>query len=303
MEDVAFEVIAVTDYAEVELGASGNSEVVVLDASTVDPHDCLLVLPNELISQGEVTIESSQEELQEKAAQTSVMMATAAANKQAEPPSCPQRNPPGPHDCPVCKKKFRFASSLIAHRVIHTGERPHRCDACGRCFSFRQSLDRHKQTHRLAHKAFQSLSAGAEHEAAHGEGGVHSCQQCPGMFSSESVLAEHLKSHTAEQRVNQSPEVNHKVIRDVGLVSAPGCRLQPGEVQANSASPEVEGKAGLSPVVENSSASKVTVRTSGRKRRPTMKIQVINRLQRLPSKRQPVNKESRTKLKPVPLNW
>lgn len=303
VEDMAFEVIAVTDYAEVELGTSGDSEVVVVDTSTAEPHDCLLVLPNELSSQGEVIIESSQEETQEKAAQSSVVIATAEDDNQADLPCRPQKNPAGPHDCPDCKKKFKFASSLIAHRVIHTGERPHRCGDCGRCFSFRQSLDRHKQTHRSARETFTPMSAHTQHKGAHAEGSVYTCHQCLGTFSSETVLAKHLKSHITDQSANQPPVVDHEVIKDVELVTAPGCQLLPREVQADSDSPEVEGQAGLSPEVDNNSASAVAVRTSGRKRRPTMKIQVINWQKHLVPKRQPVNKESRTKLKPVPLNW
>uniref|UniRef100_A0A7N5ZPW7 C2H2-type domain-containing protein n=1 Tax=Anabas testudineus TaxID=64144 RepID=A0A7N5ZPW7_ANATE len=87
------------------------------------------------------------------------------------PGSSQLRNSMSPHDCPDCEKKFKFASSLIAHRVIHTGERPHQCNECGRCFSFRQSLDRHKHTHKTGRKydcvicgeSFHSLSARTEH--------------------------------------------------------------------------------------------------------------------------------------------
>lgn len=276
VEDVAFEIIAVTDYAEVELGTSGDSEAVV-DGSRAEPHGCLLVLPNELISQGEVIVESSQEETQETAAPSSA----ADADNQADLTSRPQKNPAGPHDCPDCKKKFRFASSLTAHRVIHTGERPHRCADCNRCFSFRQSLDRHKQTHRSARETFRPEFT----------------------FSSGTVPAKHPKGRAADQSAIQSPEVDHEVTKGVGVVATTGCQLLPQEVQVDPGSPEVKGQAVLSPGVDNSSASVAMVRTSGRKRRPTIKIQVINRQKHLASKRQPVNKERRTKLKPVPLNW
>lgn len=275
VEDVAFEVIAVTDYAEVELGTSGDSEVVVVeDASTAEPHGCLLVLPNELISQAEVIIDSSQEETQEKDSQSSEVLANDEEDNQTDLPSCSQRNPAGPHDCPDCKKKFKFASSLIAHRVIHTGERPHCCGDCGRCFSFRQSLDRHKQTHKSARETSPSPQGG---------------------LSSETFLAKHLKSQTADQ----SPAFAQEVIKEVELVKAPGCQQLPDQVQAGSNNPGVERLE-----VDSSSASSVTVRTSGRKRRPTMKIQVINRQKPSASKRQSVHKkQSRTKLRPVPMNW
>lgn len=317
VEDIAFEVIAVTDYAEVELGTSVDSEVAMgessteegRDASTAEPEDCLLVLPNELISQGEVIIEASEEETQEKAAGGSTMMATPGDNR-ADLPSRPQKNPLGPHDCPDCQKKFKFASSLIAHRVIHTGERPHRCGDCGRCFSFRQSLDRHRQTHRSARgydcavcgETFHSLSARTEHEEVHAEGGVCACHHCPGTFSSETALAKHLKSHAADPSANQPPEVDHEVVGEVGLVTTASCQVLPDEVQADSDSAEAEGGAGSTPEVDHSSPSTVKVRTSGRKRRPTMKIQVINLQKHLAAKRQKMNKGSSPKLKPLPLN-
>lgn len=283
VEDVAFEVIAVTDYAEVELGTSGGSEVVVVDTSTEEPHNCLLVLPNELISQGEVIIESSQEETQEKEAQSSEVIATDEDDNQADLPSRSQRNPAGPHDCPNCKKKFKFASSLIAHRVIHTGERPHRCGDCGRCFSFRQSLDRHKQTHRSACETFHSLSPQAG-------------------LSSETFLAKHLKSLAIDQVVNEPPELDQEVFKEVELVNAPGCQQLPDKVQIGSNCLQVEDQAGPSLEVGSSSASAMMVRTSGRKRRPTMKIQVINLQKNLASKRQSINKGGTAKLKPVN-NW
>lgn len=118
----------------------------------------------------------------------------------------------GPHDCPDCDRKFKFASSLTAHRVVHTGERPHRCPECGRCFSFRQALRRHLETH-------------------------------------------------------------------VG--SAGDAAPDPAEVPENAA-------------VD----SPVNVRTSRRKRKPTMKIQVINLQKRMSSKREVTRERP-----PTSLSW
>lgn len=316
VEDVAFEVIAVTDCAEVELDTSGDSEAAMVESCpeggercTVEREDCLLVLPNELIGPGEVTVEASQDEPQGRAAPGSTLVAT-PGDHQSDLPSRPLENPPGPHDCPKCKKKFKFASSLIAHRVIHTGERPHRCSHCGRCFSFRQSLERHRQTHRSAReydcsvcgKTFHSLSARGEHEAVHAEGSMYTCNRCPGTFSSQSLLANHLESHAADPGANQPPEVDDKVGEEVRLVATSGCQVLPDGAQVAADSAEVEGRTGPTSEVDDSSAAAPKVRTSGRKRRPTMKVQVINLQKCTTSTRQQTNKRSSPKLKPLPLN-
>ncbi|XP_077400716.1 uncharacterized protein LOC144035127 [Vanacampus margaritifer] len=166
---------------------------------------------------------------------------TAQAVVNEEPPSVRPRSSSGPHDCPDCDKKFRFASALIAHRVIHTGERPHRCSDCGRCFSFRQALKRHRNTHKTGRGYNRDLSREifpSEHKQA---------------YIVDGVSAWHLKTHSIRSAAGE------------------------GDATRDSA----ESPANVAPEPVNEVVSHANVRTSRRKRKPTMKIQVINLQKRI----------------------
>uniref|UniRef100_A0A8C7ISV3 C2H2-type domain-containing protein n=1 Tax=Oncorhynchus kisutch TaxID=8019 RepID=A0A8C7ISV3_ONCKI len=137
-----------------------------------------------------------------------------------DPASSHHQTSSGPHICSVCEKSFKFASALIAHQVIHTGERPYVCHLCGRCFSFRQSLDRHKQTHKdgrvydclICGETFQSLSKN------HMENGVYRCSECDRRFSWKSALVRHLRTHTENAT---EAELSYKCPRcDLGFSSS-----------------------------------------------------------------------------------
>uniref|UniRef100_A0A672Y690 C2H2-type domain-containing protein n=1 Tax=Sphaeramia orbicularis TaxID=375764 RepID=A0A672Y690_9TELE len=208
VDDVAVEIITVTDYAEVELGANTDIEVVIgenferTDSSTAAEHT-LVVLPEEMTRNGEEGDAAEEKPL-------SGLTNTFHPEVKDDSLSSQNKISLGPHDCPDCEKKFKFASSLIAHRVIHTGERPHQCNECGRCFSFRQSLDRHRHTHKTGRRydciicgeSFLSLSARTEHKQMHMKDGVYTCQQCHKKFSWELALARHIKTHI-EQNANK----------------------------------------------------------------------------------------------------
>uniref|UniRef100_A0A3P9PHN7 Zinc finger protein 420-like n=1 Tax=Poecilia reticulata TaxID=8081 RepID=A0A3P9PHN7_POERE len=166
------EIVTVSDYSEVEIEASSNVEV--------------------------VTEENCFEGREDTVGECSVVPEREATEL---PSSSQHKAATGPHDCPHCEKKFKFASSLLAHSVIHTGERPHRCTDCGRCFSFRQSLDRHRRTHRKGRTydcvdtLFKSATEHARHKSDHLEDGDYQCSECGQTFSWKAALVKHLKTH------------------------------------------------------------------------------------------------------------
>eukprot|EP00064_Thunnus_orientalis_P004377 superscaffoldBa00000395_g4388 len=318
VDDVAVEIITVTDYAEVELGASTDVEVVLgencfegTDSSTA-AEDSLVVLTEETAREEEVG-EAGQETTQEKPASGLINIGHAKVNYDSA--SSQHQISLGPHDCPDCEKKFKFASSLTAHRVIHTGERPHRCNECGRCFSFRQSLDRHRNTHKTGRKyncvvcgeTFHSLLARTEHKQTHMEEGVYTCQQCSKKFNWELALARHLKTHTDDHNANKTPGSREEG-KEVVALTEPDCQVQaddnsdhdPENAEVQSSKCPTSEPGGMLP---EQVISLIKVRTSGRKRKPTMKIQVINLQKRMTTKRKKeITRANPPGLKPLPFN-
>lgn len=293
VEDVSVEMITVTEYAEVELGATTDIEVMVEEKNDLAENDTVVVLSENV----------SRDKEEDKITEDKLLNGSenVVINKESEVTQ--HKLILGPHDCPDCDKKFKFASSLSSHRVIHTGERPHKCSECGRCFSFRQSLERHKNTHQKSAKrcgcvvcgeTFVSLSAQTEHKQTHMKDGVFECRQCNRTFSWELALAKHLKTHTDHSGNKATEESNgEKKVEDIN---------EEQQHKTNS-----ECNASESGVIDlrlmNEVISLVKVRTSGRKRRPTMKVQMIDLQKSFGSKRQKeTEKVKALELKPVPFN-
>ncbi|XP_047430709.1 zinc finger protein 11-like [Mugil cephalus] len=318
VDDVAVEVITVTDYGEVELGtATGADFEVAMGENCFEGTDANIVVDGSLVMLPE---EKTREEEATQDKAPGVAKDSLASSQ--------RKTSVGPHDCPDCEKKFKFASSLTAHRVIHTGERPHRCVDCGRCFSFRQSLDRHRHTHKTGCKydciicgeTFGSLSACTEHKQTHMEDGVYTCHRCSKTFNWELPLARHLKTHTDGPNANkpagrvedgqeaavafdEPSKANGELAESDSQVRADDKVDQtPQSAEGESSERPTSESGGPIAELDNDDISPVKVRTSGRKRRPTMKIQVINLQKRMTTGKRKNTMVNPPALKPLPFN-
>ncbi|XP_023808033.1 zinc finger protein 709 isoform X2 [Oryzias latipes] len=281
VEDVAVEIITVSESAEVVIAASSNTEAMVAEKyfEVAGPAD-----------EDALTVSSDQK----------------SSREEVEKEACSQHKiTVGLHECPDCNKRFKFASSLLAHSVIHSGVRPHHCSDCGRSFSFRQSLDRHRHTHRsgrtydcaVCGETFRSLSARTEHKHVHMQDRAYTCSQCNRRFSLELSLARHLKTHLDGGLVDKASDSGEDE-RPAECISQDHTEAE--DLRDDDSSREfLRGQRGSSsdPAEVSYSDIPMKVRTSGRKRTPTMKIQVINLQKHMSNQRR---KDSRKTRPPTP---
>ncbi|XP_068508261.1 zinc finger protein 84-like [Syngnathus scovelli] len=104
------------------------------------------------------------------------------------------------HQCPQCGKKCPSKENLIAHMVIHTGEKPFSCSVCGQGFAFKESMMSHEKQH-LGQMPFQ-------------------CSVCQTDFLSRGQLISHIKLHI-DDKASSSCRVKDEEELGDHLVSEP----------------------------------------------------------------------------------
>ncbi|XP_040062660.1 zinc finger protein 436 isoform X2 [Ixodes scapularis] len=122
-----------------------------------------------------------------------------------EPPTQPRYQ--DAYQCQLCPYTSPFASNIVRHRRMHTGERPYRCSVCQRGFSQITNLRTHMRTHtgerpfrcEVCHKAFSQSTHLVVHKRVHTGEKPYQCRTCEKVFARRFHLLNHESTHRGDE--------------------------------------------------------------------------------------------------------
>jgi len=111
--------------------------------------------------------------------------------------------------CQTCNKGFKYASRLLIHEIVHSGERRFICQICNNYFSQLSNLRSHVRLIHTEHRVFTCETCGKQfgsgsnlrrHELIHTIEPRYICDICDKRFIVASYLHKHKTVHTGEKR-------------------------------------------------------------------------------------------------------
>ena len=109
------------------------------------------------------------------------------------------------HQCPLCKKEFRYSHILKKHMFVHTRQRLHQCKVCLKRFTLPGHLRQHQKVHTqcrkfacsICNKTFTTPACLKRHTRTHTDQRIYKCSFCSAKFTRKYTLRYHTTSfHT-----------------------------------------------------------------------------------------------------------
>lgn len=125
------------------------------------------------------------------------------------------------HDCPICQKSFKTASTLVQHIDTH-GETEYHCNECDLRLNSKRTLRQHmikhndviKHTCQMCNAQFKRTKTFKEHLISqHTEIRAYSCDWCSKTFSNGANCRKHKKDAHPKELSKADESESKKIVR------------------------------------------------------------------------------------------